>query len=325
MKNYTVKKYEPKDFNLWNTFLSKAKNATFLFHRDFMEYHADRFQDYSLLVFEGKKLVGLLPANVTENVVHSHQGLTYGGLVLSKNAKLYDTIDVFKFILKFLFENNITHLKLKELPSIYCSTFSDEINYLMHICESKFTMKHNLLVIPLKKEFAISKSRRQCINRGKANNLIIKEEANFDVFWNQLLIPNLKEKFNAVPVHTAAEIRLLQNRFPDNIRHFNVYSDNELVCGTTVFITDTVVKPQYISGNEKNNELGSLDFLYDYLIHEVAKDKEYFDFGPTHENEGRNIVASINFWKESFGSKSIVQDFYEVETKNYPFLENVFI
>lgn len=325
MKNYSVKKYEPKDFSLWNAFLNKAKNATFLFHRDFMEYHADRFQDYSLLIFEGKKLVGLLPANRTDNVVHSHQGLTYGGLILSKNAKLYDTIEVFKTVLEFLFENNVTHLRLKELPSIYCSDFSDEINYLMHICKSHFTMKHNLLVVPLKKEFTISKSRRQCIKKGKANNLVIKEETNFDVFWNQLLIPNLKERFNAVPVHTAAEIALLQSRFPHNIRHFNVYHNEELVCGTTVFITDNVVKPQYISGNEKNNELGSLDFLYDYLIHEVAKDKEYFDFGPTHENEGRNIVASIDFWKESFGAKSVVQDFYEVETKNYPLLENVFI
>ncbi len=325
MKNYSIKKYEPTDYILWNAFLSKAKNATFLFYRDFMEYHADRFQDYSLLVFEGKKLVGLLPANRMDTTVHSHQGLTYGGLILSKNAKLYDTIEVFKSILKFLFENNITHLKLKELPSIYCATFSDEVNYLMHICQSRFIMKHNLLVLPLKKEYVISKSRRQCINRGKENNLIIKEETNFDVFWKQLLIPNLKEKFNAVPVHTAAEIAILQSRFPDNIRHFNVYYKEELVCGTTVFITDNVVKPQYISGNERNNELGSLDFLYDYLIHEVSKDKEYFDFGPTHENEGKNIVASIDFWKESFGATSVVQNFYEVETKNHLLLDHVFI
>lgn len=325
MKNYSIKKYETKDFSLWNAFLSKAKNATFLFHRDFMEYHADRFQDYSLLVFEGKKLVALLPANKTENVVHSHQGLTYGGLVLSKNAKLYDTIDVFKTVLKFLSENDITHLKLKELPAIYCTTFSDEINYLMHICQSELTMKHNLLVIPLKKEFTIAKSRRQCIKRGKANNLFIKEETNFAIFWNQLLIPNLKEKFNAVPVHTAEEIALLQSRFPDNIRHFNVYHNKELVCGTTVFITDTVVKPQYISGNEKNNELGSLDFLYDYLIHEVGKEKDFFDLGPSHENQGKNIVASIDFWKESFGATSVVQNFYEVETKNHLLLDNVFI
>ena len=325
MKNYTVRRYSSEYFELWNAFISIAKNATFLFHRDFMEYHADRFEDFSLLVFEGENLVALLPANRVERVVFSHQGLTYGGLVLHKKAKLSSTIDVYKAVLKFLFQHNIAKLSFKEIPSIYCAVFSDEINYLSHICKSKRLMKHAVSIISLKQDSTISKSRRECINRGKKNNLIIKEETNFDIFWNQLLIPNLKEKYNAVPVHTAAEISLLQKRFPDNIRHFNVYHDTKLVCGTTVFITDKVVKPQYISGNEDNNELGSIDFLYDFLINTFSKGKDYFDFGPSHENQGQNIVASINFWKESFGAKTTVQDFYEVETANYHLLENIMI
>ena len=325
MKNYTVRRYNSNDFALWNAFISTAKNATFLFHRNFMEYHSDRFEDYSLLVFEGEKLVSVVPANRVGDRVYSHQGLTYGGIVLSRKSKLNETIEVLKSIMKFLFENAIDKLFIKDIPFIYCATFSDEINYLMHICQSKLVMKHNISVIPLKQDILFSKSRRECINRGKKNNLIIKEEPNFDIFWNQLLIPNLREKYNAVPVHTATEIALLQSRFPENIRHFNVYHNNELVCGTTVFISATVVKPQYISGNENNNELGSLDFLYDFLIHEVAKEKEYFDFGPSHENQGKNIVTSINFWKESFGAKSVIQDFYEVATKNYPLLDTILI
>ena len=82
MKNYTVRRYSSEYFELWNAFISIAKNATFLFHRDFMEYHSDRFQDFSLLVFEGEKLMSVLPANRVGDTVFSHQGLTYGGLVL---------------------------------------------------------------------------------------------------------------------------------------------------------------------------------------------------------------------------------------------------
>lgn len=325
MKIYTVRRYTTNDYTIWNNFVSSAKNATFLFHRDFMEYHSDRFEDFSLLVFQKETLVSVLPANKVGNAVHSHQGLTYGGVVLNSNAKLYDTIDVFKSILEFLYCNGIVSLSIKELPSIYCQTFSEEINYLMYVCKAKLHMKHNVSVIPLMKEISISKSRRECINRGKNNKLTIVEEPNFDAFWNQLLIPNLKEKYNVVPVHTVDEITLLQRRFPKNIKHFNVYNGLDLVCGTTVFMTDKVVKPQYISGNENNNELGSLDFLYNYLILEFSKGKEYFDFGPSHENNGLHIVASINFWKESFGAKSVVQDFYEVQTRNYVLLENILI
>ena len=52
MKNYSVKPYRESDYANWNAFIGQAKNATFLFHRDFMEYHKDRFEDFSLMVFE---------------------------------------------------------------------------------------------------------------------------------------------------------------------------------------------------------------------------------------------------------------------------------
>ena len=57
----------------------------------------------------------------------------------------------------------------------------------------------------------------------------------------------------------------------------------------------------------------------------MSKGKEYFDFGPSHENNGLNIVKNINFWKESFGANTLVQDFYEVETSNYQLLDTILI
>ncbi|MFT6748422.1 MAG: hypothetical protein ACJAQ1_000334, partial [Flavobacterium sp.] len=80
MNLFSVKQYRSEDYEAWNQFVSEAKNATFLFHRDFMEYHSDRFEDFSLLVFNNKeKLVAILPANRVDESVFSHQGLTYGG------------------------------------------------------------------------------------------------------------------------------------------------------------------------------------------------------------------------------------------------------
>jgi hypothetical protein len=325
VKDYLVRQYEAQDFEIWNTFVSNAKNATFLFDRDFMEYHRDRFQDFSLLVFDNKKLIAILPANRVGEVVYSHQGLTYGGLVLLPKSKLDTTICVFRLILKYLNDINISKLVLKMIPSIYCDYLSDEINYLMYVCKGKLVMKHNVSVISLQGNVLISKSRRECINRGKKLGLHIKEEQVLDTFWNELLVPNLRDKYDSKPVHTLEEIMFLKRKFPYNIRHFNVYNNEELVCGTTLFITNKVAKPQYIAGSDKNNELGSVDFLYDFLIKEVAKDLLFFDFGPSHENNGLQIVKNINFWKESFGARSLVQDFYEVETSNFKLLEDIFI
>ena len=110
MDKYTVKKYTENDFKTWNDFIAQAKNATFLFHRDFMEYHKDRFEDYSLMIFEGEKLVAVLPANKSGEIVYSHQGLTYGGLVLLPASKLYNTTTIFQSILKYLSNEDISTL-----------------------------------------------------------------------------------------------------------------------------------------------------------------------------------------------------------------------
>jgi len=67
-----------------------------------MEYHNDRFEDYSLLIHKNNKLVAVLPANKKEGTVYSHQGLTYGGLVISSKIKLPDYIVLFQEVLQFL-------------------------------------------------------------------------------------------------------------------------------------------------------------------------------------------------------------------------------
>ncbi|WP_284653607.1 GNAT family N-acetyltransferase [Flavobacterium terrisoli] len=325
MKNYTVRRYHSDDAALWNAFISSAKNATFLFHRDFMEYHSDRFQDYSLMVFDEEKLYAVIPAHVKDNQLFSHQGLTYGGFVFEAKIKLGEVIAITKSVLEFLHQNQFDRFQLKLIPGIYNSFFSEEIEYALFLTQAQLIRRDCLSVIELMKPFSFTRSRSANVRRGEKNGLTIKEELKFELFWNEILIPNLDRKRNAKPVHSVEEIIKLQQKFPKNIRHFNVYHQDKIVAGTTIFITDTVAHPQYISGNEDKNELGSLDFLYNHLIMDVFKDKIYFDFGPSHEDDGKKISEGILFWKESFDAKTTVQDYYEIETAHYTLLENVMI
>ncbi|WP_293890662.1 GNAT family N-acetyltransferase [Flavobacterium sp.] len=325
MKNYFIRRYTLEDYAIWNNFVSGAKNATFLFHRDFLEYHSDRFQDFSLLIFNEDKLMSVLPANRVANTLFSHQGLTYGGFVFNDKIKLGEAIDITKALLEFLHQDNITTFQVKLIPSIYNAFFSEEIEYAMFLANAKLLRRDCLSVIDLTKPFVVTKTRKESIRRGEKNDLVIKEELKFDLFWNEILIPNLDKKHNAKPVHTTEEISLLQQKFPNNIRHFNVYAENKIVAGTTVFITDKVAHPQYISGNEQRSALGSLDFLYNHLITDVFKDKNFFDFGISHEENGRKINEGLLFWKESFGAKTTGQDYYQVQTSDYYLLENIML
>ena len=161
----------------------------------------------------------------------------------------------------------------------------------------------------------------------KANgfNLVVKEETHFDLFWNEILIPNLAETHDAKPVHSLKEIESLQQKFPKQIRQFNVYHDGKIVAGTTIFETKNVAHSQYISGNSDKNILGSVDFLHEHLLTTVFKNKKYFDFGISNENQGKNLNEGLSYWKESFGANIIVQDFYEVQTTNFHLLEHVLV
>lgn len=325
MKKFSVRLYQKDDFEIWNSFVKESKNATFLFHRHFMEYHSDRFEDYSLLIFDSDKLVALLPANRIEERVFSHQGLTYGGLIFSQKVKLIAVLSIFKSTLYFLNENSIEKLTVKLIPTFYCDFFSNELEYCLFVANAKLIQIDSLATIDLKKPFSIAKTRKESIRRGEKNNLVIKEEKSFDLFWNEILIPNLDRKHQLKPVHTLAEITFLKNRFPENIKQFNVYNNDIIVAGTTIFITKNVAHPQYISGNKDKNELGSLDYLYHHLITNVFMDKAFFDFGISNENNGKKLNEGLLFWKESFGAKAVTQRFYEVNTANFELLDHVLI
>lgn len=325
MKNYTVRKYQKSDFATWNAFINKAKNATFLFHRNFMEYHNDRFEDFSLVVEDESKWIAVLPANVVDQTVFSHQGLTYGGLVYDEKLKLNAVIDVFSTLLKFLQKQNLITLQLKLLPGFYANAFAEELNYALFLAEAKLVRRDTNAVIDLQRKFSIAKGRMQGVSKGIKNKLTVKEEVNFETFWNQILIPNLDFTYNAKPVHSLDEIQRLHHDFPSNIRQFNAYYEGKIVAGTTIFETENVAHAQYISGNEDKAVLGSVDFLYHELITNVFKDKRYFDFGISNENQGKSLNNGLSFWKQSFGATISVQDFYEVSTANYPLLENVIL
>lgn len=296
-----------------------------MFHRDFMDYHQHCFQDASVMVFKNDKLIALFPANKVNDVIYSHQGLTYGGLIIPTTLKLHIVLVAFKELLEYYLNKGFSDLVLKIIPSIYNDIPSDELLYLSFLLEAQLIRRDTLSVVSQKKPIKYSKDRIDGIKRAEKHGLIIKDDDEFDAFWNEILIVNLQKKHQAKPVHSLDEIKLLKKRFPNNIKQFNVYHDNKLVAGTTIFITKHVAHSQYISGNEDKNAIGSLDFLHEYLLNTAFVDKRYFDFGISNENQGKQINSGLQYWKEGFGSRTVVQDFYKIPIANYNKLDNVLL
>jgi hypothetical protein len=290
-----------------------------------MEYHQDQFEDASLLVYKNQKLTAILPANIASGKVYSHQGLTYGGLITAKQIKLNDFIQCFKAVLKHYKTKGCKSIQINQLPSIYTTIPNDEMNYLLFVLKATLIKRDTLSVINLKDRLKISKDRIAGNKRALNNKLRIKEVQDFDQFWNQILIPNLLQKHSVQPVHSLEEIRFLKQKFPKKIRQFNVYKDDNIVAGTTIFETKHVAHSQYISANVEKNNIGSLDYLHLHLIEKVFKDKTYFDFGISNENNGKQINEGLNYWKEGFGARTVTQDFHEFSLDAIDKLDTIFV
>ncbi|MFL9845762.1 GNAT family N-acetyltransferase [Flavobacterium rhizosphaerae] len=322
---YSIVKYDSSYRSVWNDFVARSKNGTFLFNRGFMEYHADRFEDYSLIVFKGTKIIALLPAHINNNELYSHWGLTYGGLVLDFKVKLPGVIEIVRAILNCLNSFEVRKIHIKTIPSIYHIAPAQEFEYALFLCKAKLTRRDTLSVIENEYAIKIAANRLEGVKKGQLNNFKVEESTDYHFFWNDVLLPNLQHKHNAKPVHSIEEIIQLKNKFPDTIKLFVVKDEKGIAAGTVIFETDTVAHAQYISGNNDKGKTGSLDFLYYELITKIYKDKKYIDFGTSNEAQGKKLNYGLNFWKESYGARTIVQDFYEVDTANYTLLDNVLI
>ncbi|MBF4505968.1 FemAB family protein [Flavobacterium sp. JLP] len=316
MTKYTVKKYHKSDYKTWNEFIGQAKNATFLFHRDFMEYHQDRFEDFSLLIFEGEKLKAVLPANKKENSVYSHQGLTYGGLVFSSKLKGEKVESILDSILIFFNENQIETFYYKPIPSFYFPEGNNEIDFFLFKRGAVLERKEMNLAINLQLPLQISKSKMKHFRRIENLDLDIVEEQHFSPFWNKILEPRLLEKFDAKPVHTKEEMAWLKQNFPQNIRQYSVCQNDEIIAGITIFETQNVIKSQYAATSKQGEEARAVDFLFINLIHKYKrKGKLFFDMGIVNSDNEKEYDLGLLTQKQELGCSVYNQDFYKLDIK----------
>lgn len=308
-----IRRYRREDKELWNSFVNKARNATFLFDRNYMDYHADRFDDNSFMFYHKGKLKAVLPANVAGDILYSHQGLTYGGLLLDKKATVEDVLECFDSLNSWLRENGISKVVYKALPWIYQQYPSEEDLYaLTWKCKAQLISRNIASTIVIDNKLKFAESRKSGIRKALSLNIEVGESNDVDGFWH-VLEDNLGNRYNAKPVHTANEMKLLMSRFPNNIRLYVAKMNGEIVGGTLIYVTPQVVHTQYISASVEGKKHGALDLLFDYIINKVYANCRYFDFGKSTEQGGAYLNEPLIFQKEGFGGRGVCYDWYQWE------------
>ena len=298
----------------WNEFIANSKNGTFLLDRNYMDYHSDRFKDYSLVVYHKGNIFAVFPANETEEgTIISHQGLTYGGLITDKKAKVAEICEIFKMINEYFKSYGFKKVVYKAIPWIFHILPAEEDLYaLTNICHAQLFSRDISSTIILNNRPTFSQPRRTAIHHAEKNGITVKESEEYGAFWH-ILENNLENRYNAKPVHTLDEIQLLKSRFPQNITLFMAYKDNQPLGGTIIYDCGQVIHTQYISASPEGKATGALDILFDYIINTKYADRKYFDFGKSTENHGRFLNENLIFQKEGFGGRGVCYDVYTWE------------
>jgi len=315
----------------WDEFVTKSKNATFLFQRGFMDYHADRFFDCSLLIYDyhdssedietyaSSHIIALFPANWNEKerCVYSHQGLTYGGLLLRDETTQKEVMVMLQSILQYYKRMmNAERLVYKPIPYIYSAYPSEEDLYALF--RANATVRNRLVstVICLRNVMPMRTLRQRGARKAIDHGCYIDRmnEGDWDTlreYWT-LLEDVLRTHHDATPVHSFEEIQLLMERFPREIRLYLVRVEGRIVAGTVIFETKHVAHVQYIASGDEGREFGALDLLFRHLINERFKQMEYLDLGTSNEDGGHVLNEGLIFQKEGFGGRAVCYDAYEI-------------
>lgn len=308
---FDIIRYTPGRKDEWNTFVAGSKNGTFLFNRDYMDYHSDRFEDFSLMFYLQGRLYGLMPANKKGDIFQSHMGLTYGGLIMDAKTTAAATVQLFHELNDYLRAEGFRHVLYKCIPWIYHQMAAEEDLYAMvRTCDVRLQDRDLGTAIIQRNTIRWERVRRRALKRDQEAGVTVERSTDYAGFW-QVLNDNLKLKYDSKPVHTLSEISLLASRFPENIVLYLARLGDEILAGMVLYVSKQVARAQYSSATPLGKQLGAIDILYDRIIHHDYANLPYFEFGTSAMADSNVINESLIFQKEGFGGRGICFDRYE--------------
>ena len=308
---YEIRKYTPLYRQEWDNMVENSANGTFLFKRNYMEYHAHRFIDFSLMVYHKEKLVALLPASMHNNEITSHGGLTYGGFVTPAEVSSAQLLDIFETTARYLKTQGFAYWNYKPVPHIYHSYPHDSEQYALYRLQAERVACNLSSTINLSTPLRYAELRRRGIKKAYKSGVTLHTSDDFAPFWT-ILEENLQQRHQVSPVHSLDEIILLHNRFPEHIQLHTAMLNNQVVAGCVMYNTGRVAHAQYISASPLGKECGALDMLFAHLIEQEYSDCRYFDFGISTVEGGKQLNSGLLSQKEGFGARGVIYETYRI-------------
>lgn len=306
---FTLRPYLPADAAAWDALVGRSRNGNLLHRRGYMDYHADRFVDSSLVIERHGQLAAVFPANIKNQTVTSHGGLTYAGLITGRALRAESTLALFEQIGRHYRALGVERVIYKAVPHVFHAYPAEEDLYALHRLGARLHWRDLSSVIALQEGFRFTPGRRRAVDKAKRAGLELQPGTDLEGF-HRLLCDALR-KHDTVPTHSLAEMRLLQSRFPQQIVLHEARREGVLLAGVLVYDFGRAVHTQYLAASAEGRRVDALSLLLAQLLEHTYATRLHFSFGISTERQGRALNGGLVAQKEYFGARAVAHDIYE--------------
>lgn len=294
----------------WDAFVRRSRNGTFLFERAYMDYHAHRFEDASIMLLDQGAILALLPASRHGEAVKSHGGLTYGGLIIDGRMRTEKMLQAMEAVARHFGSAGVRRIEYKVVPHIYHAHPSEEDRYALFRLDARLMRSEPSSTLPLC--VSLPGKKLNGAARARRNGLAVRQVHDSTALI-AMIDQNLRERHGTGAVHSATEMNLLQRTFPNKIEFFHVLAGNhELVGGAIVYLAGPVAHTQYLVVSAAGRPLRAMDLLISALAERYREHYKWLDFGISSEQGGQLLNARLISQKEEFGARCIAYETYEL-------------
>lgn len=313
----SVVRYRDNLRGIWDDFCRNAKNPLFIFERNFMEYHKDRFLDHSLLFYDDDEVIAILPMNESSDELFSHAGLTYGGFITNGKMKQHTMNECMEVLILYAREKGFKGITYKAIPHIYHVQPAEEDRYALFLNNAEIIKMEPATVVKLSHPLKMPKGRKAQISRAKREGVevrILTDKKDFDQFMD-LENRVLGKYHDAHAVHSGNEMYLLYSLFPEAIHLYGAFQQEELIAGAIIYEYGQLIHTTYLAASDVARTNGALDLTISAMLNDYKDKKIWFDFGISSENGGRLMNLGLIAQKEGFGGRTNIYDTWRIQVK----------
>ena len=293
-----VSLYNSGNRGAWDSLVRETEPGLLLHQRLFMEYHKNIFQDFSLCFWRENSLVAIAPANIRNRIWISHEGLTFGGIIVKDSAftKLNEYI---REMDKFLIANKIEESKITLPSNSFYFKPSNSINFALIENGYELTETHlnQVLIINSKLPSKKISNARSAENKG----IFISTNLNFlqDVY--EIIKVNLNLKYEIEPVHSLNDITYLCSKFPDQIRIHAAIHEGKVIAGAITLKSKFALHIQYLGASKDGKRLRAQDLLVYELNNLSNNEMLNLSFGKSTSGKNADLNSNLYNFKKEFG------------------------